>query len=132
MLELQLGEYHHQLERVPLKSLALAFVLAFSAFCAVPALAGERTLNVSAKNFAFLPGTITLKLHKRAKLRFVGTQGMHGIIIPDVGVNNVVTIGPTPVIVEVIPNKLGTFTAHCAVFCGTGHANMILIVKVVK
>ncbi len=115
-----------------MKSLALALVLAFSAFSAAPALAGERTLNVSAKNFAFLPGTITLKLHQRAKLRFVGTQGMHGIIIPEIGVNNIVTIGPKPVVVEVTPNKLGTFTAHCAVFCGAGHANMILIVKVIK
>lgn len=119
-------------ERFPLKTLALAFVLALGALTAVPASAAERTVKITATNFAFTPGTITLKLHQRVKLHFVGKQGMHGIVIPDLGVNNVVNIGTQPVDVEVTPTKTGTFTAHCAVFCGAGHANMILTIKVVK
>lgn len=107
-------------------------MMALSSFVYAPAAAAERQVNVAAKNFAFVPATITLKLNQRVKLRFIGTQGMHGIVIPDIGVNNVVNIGPTPTIVEVTPKKLGTFVAHCAVFCGAGHANMILTVKVVK
>ncbi|MDP9018091.1 MAG: cupredoxin domain-containing protein [Candidatus Eremiobacteraeota bacterium] len=115
-----------------MKNLALALILALGAFSALPASAGERTVKITATNFAFAPGTITLKLHQHVKLHFVGKQGMHGIIIPDLGVNNVVNIGAQPVDVEVTPSKTGTFTAHCAVFCGAGHAAMILTIKVVK
>jgi len=112
------------------KLLSIAFIIALTAVA--PAFAGERQINVAAKNFAFVPGTITLKVHQHARLRFIGTQGMHGIIIPEIGVNNVVNIGPSPSIVEVNPTRTGKFVAHCAVFCGSGHANMILKVNVIK
>lgn len=97
-----------------------------------PASASERQVNVVAKNWAFTPSTITLHLKQKTKLVFSASEGMHGITIPDLGVNNVVNIGPTPTSVEVTPRKLGTFVARCAVFCGIGHAKMILRIKVVK
>lgn len=96
------------------------------------ALASEPVVKVSAKNWAFTPATITLKLNQKVKLEFVSTEGLHGITIPELGVNDVVNIGTTPNEIEVTPTKLGTFEAHCAVFCGAGHANMILTIKVVK
>lgn len=114
--------------------------LAFSAliaalFCLVPLAApaaSEPTINITAKNYAFVPGTITLKLHQKVKLVFVATEGIHGITIPELGVDDIVNIQSTPTTIEITPNKLGTFVAHCAVYCGAGHANMILTIKVVK
>jgi hypothetical protein len=69
---------------------------------------------------------------RKVKLVFVATEGIHGITLPDLGVNDVVNVGSTPSEIVVTPSKLGTFVAHCAVFCGAGHANMILTIKVVK
>ena|SRR5215472_1971420 len=94
--------------------------------------ASEPTIKVMAKNWEFAPGTITLKLHQKTKLEFVSTEGVHGITIPDLGVDDVINIQSSPTSVEVTPQKTGTFTAHCAVFCGTGHEKMVLIIKVVS
>lgn len=112
-----------------LSSLAAAALLLLMP--AIAPAASEPTVKVAAKNWAFVPGTITLKLHQKTKLEFVASEGMHGITIPDLGVDDVVNIQSTPTDIEVTPNKAGTYTAHCAVFCGAGHANMVLTIKVV-
>lgn len=96
-----------------------------------PAIASEPQIHVYAKNFAFVPGTITLKVHQRVKLVFVG-KGTHGITIPEIGLNRIVTIGTKPSIVEVTPGRIGTFVARCAIYCGIGHGDMLLKVKVIK
>lgn len=108
---------------------ALAFLIAP---VAAPASASEPAIKITAKNWAFTPSTITLKVNEKVKLEFQSTEGIHGITIPDLGVNDVVNIGNTVSSVEVTPTKVGTFQAHCAVFCGAGHANMVLTIKVVK
>lgn len=96
-----------------------------------PAIASEPQIHVYAKNFAFVPATITLKVHQRAKLVFVG-KGTHGITIPDIGLNRLVIIGAKPSTVEVTPSHTGIFVARCAIYCGIGHSKMLLKVKVVR
>lgn len=113
-----------------LLSLISAAAMAAVCFASAPA-ASEPVIKISAKNWAFTPGTITLHLHQKTKLEFAAAEGIHGITIPDLGVDDVVNIQSTPTEIEVTPNKTGTFVAHCAVFCGAGHANMILTIKVV-
>lgn len=115
-----------------MKLLSFAFALALGALVCAPATAGASQINVTTRNFVFAPSTITLKLHHRTTLRFVSTQGLHGITIPELGIKNVVNIGPKPTVIVVTPDRTGTFVAHCAVMCGAGHANMVLTVKVVK
>lgn len=95
-------------------------------------MAREQQITVYAKNFAFTPGTITLKVHQRAKLVFVSKQGTHGITIPDIGLNNVINIGNKPTTVEVTPQRTGSFVARCAVYCGIGHGSMLLKVNVIR
>jgi len=114
------------------KLLSFSCALVLGALVCAPSNAGASQINVTSRNFAFAPSTITLKLHKRTTLRFVSTQGMHGITIPQLGINNVVNIGPKPTVITVTPGRTGTFVAHCAVMCGPGHANMVLTVRVVK
>lgn len=113
--------------------LSLISAAAIAALCSAPVPAAtEPVIKITAKNFTFTPGTITLKLHQKTKLEFVAGEGIHGITIPDLGVDDVVNIQSTPTDIEVTPNKTGTFVAHCAVFCGAGHANMVLTIKVVQ
>lgn len=95
-------------------------------------MAREQQITVYAKNFAFTPGTITLKVHQRAKLVFVGKQGTHGITIPEIGLNKVIAIGGKPTAVEVTPQRTGSFLARCAVYCGIGHGTMLLKVNVIR
>ncbi len=112
------------------------FVAALAAMLLVlptfPAQAATPTIHISAKNWACEPATITLHLNKPVTLVFVATEGIHGITIPDLGVNDVVNVSSSPSEVTVTPKKLGTFVAHCAMFCGAGHAKMTLTIKVVK
>jgi cytochrome c oxidase subunit 2 len=115
-----------------LKTTSIAFTLALVAALAAPVMAREQQITVYAKNFAFTPGTITLKVHQRAKLVFVGKQGTHGITIPDIGLNNIITIGSKPTTVKVTPQRTGSFIARCAVYCGIGHGTMLLKVNVIK
>jgi cytochrome c oxidase subunit 2 len=115
-----------------LKIISIALTLGLAAALAAPVMAGEQSTTVYAKNFAFTPGTITLKVHQRAKLVFVGTQGTHGITIPEIGLNKVIVIGNKPTTVEVTPQRTGNFVARCAVYCGIGHGSMLLKVAVIK
>jgi cytochrome c oxidase subunit 2 len=115
-----------------LKITSIAFTLALVAAFAAPVMAREKQITVYAKNFAFTPGTITLKVHQRAKLVFVSKQGTHGITIPDIGLNRIVNIGNKPTSVEVTPQRIGSFVARCAVYCGIGHGSMLLKVNVIK
>ncbi|GAC1393794.1 MAG: hypothetical protein NVSMB31_13500 [Vulcanimicrobiaceae bacterium] len=115
-----------------MKYLFAAFMITLAAVSVAPALAREQQITVSANNFAFSPETITLKVHQRAKLVFIGKQGTHGISIPEIGLNKVITMGMKPLTVEVTPSRTGTFVARCAIYCGIGHGKMLLNVKVIK
>lgn len=114
-----------------MKLLSAALLIALTASSIAPAIASERQIHIYAKNFSFTPSTITLKVHQRALLVFVG-KGNHGITIPEIGLNRIVTIGAKPSAVEVTPGHTGSFVARCAIYCGIGHGNMLLKVKVVK
>lgn len=115
-----------------MKIAVIALALGLAAVLVSPVMASERSITVSSKNFAFTPGTITLKAHQRTKLVFVSTQGTHGITIPEIGLSKIIVIGNKPTSVEVTPQRTGMFVAHCAVYCGIGHGSMLLKVKVIK
>lgn len=115
-----------------MKRLSVILFLAMVWLVGATSFAREPVVTVTATNWAFTPHIITLHAGQKVKLVFRSSDGIHGIAIPEIGVNDVVNIGADPTTVEVTPKHLGTFTAHCAVFCGMGHEKMILIVKVIK
>lgn len=116
-----------------LQTFVVALAVGLLVFPATPVRAAATpAIHISAKNWTFEPATITLRLNKPVKLLFAAAEGLHGITIPDLGGNEVVGVGPTPSEIVVTPKKLGTFVAHCSVFCGAGHEHMILTIKVVK
>jgi heme/copper-type cytochrome/quinol oxidase subunit 2 len=112
--------------------IAAACIAALSAFIAIPPASATQTVTIKAKNFAFSPGVVTLKEGQPTALTFVATQGVHGITAPDIGLDHTVTITNSPTTVTVTPHKVGTFTSHCAIFCGIGHAKMQIVFKVVR
>ena len=88
-----------------------------------PALASARNVTITAKNFFFSPSVVHLKKGQTVHFNLRSSQGVHGLNVPQVGINNV-TLTSKETDVTATPKKAGTFVAHCAVYCGIGHQNM--------
>ncbi|TAM78450.1 cytochrome c oxidase subunit II [bacterium] len=115
--------------RTTLMTAAILLGMTGIAGAAAPA---SKTVDISAKNFAFTPAVVTLKEGQPTTLKLVATQGAHGLVAPEIGLTKMATITNAPTTVTVTPQKAGTFVEHCALFCGAGHANMTITFKVVK
>lgn len=118
-----------------LKYLFVALLVAFAGVLAGgPALAGQspEKITISARNFAFSPAVVTLKVGQPAELTFVGKEGIHGLTAPEIGLTQTVTITSKPTTVTVTPLKTGVFIEHCAIVCGAGHPKMHVTFRVVK
>ena len=89
------------------------------------------SISITASNFKFTPGTITVHRNQPVTLRLSSAGGVHGIAMPELGIKNVMIQPGKVATVTFTPKKAGTYQVHCTVFCGAGHANMILTIKVV-
>ncbi len=105
--------------------LAGSFALAVSiwAIAASAAKPSERVVHVTAKKFEFEPSTIELKLGEPVVLEITTADRKHGLKSPELGIDAVVVPGK-PTLVHLRPEKAGTFSFHCSVFCGSGHEDM--------
>ena len=83
----------------------------------------ERVVHITAKRFEFAPATIELKLGEPVVLELSTLDRKHGFKSPELGVDAVIVPGKTTR-VRLVPDKVGTFTFHCSVFCGSGHEDM--------
>ncbi|VVB98770.1 Nitrous-oxide reductase [uncultured archaeon] len=92
--------------------------------------ATTKEFSITAKQFEFLPSTITVNKGDTVKLNLTSADVAHGIALPDFGVSKEIPAGET-VSVEFTADKSGTFTFFCNVPCGEGHREMTgtLIVK---
>jgi cytochrome c oxidase subunit 2 len=102
--------------------LLLAFLLA--------APAPERVIAVTAERFKFTPAVIELKAGEAVVLELTSLDRKHGFKVDDLGIDE--TIEPGKVTrVRIAPEKAGTFSFHCDVFCGSGHEEMVgeIVVK---
>lgn len=109
---------------------AVAFTLGFSSLPA-PAQATTTTINLVASNWKFTPGTITVHANQATTLRFTSTMGVHGVYSSELGIANTMIQPRKFTTVTFTPKKKGTYTVHCVVYCGPGHASMTFTVKVV-
>ena len=91
-----------------------------------------RTIELKAYRYSFEPETITVHEGEPVKLVLTSKDVTHGIADADLGIPNTVIFKGKTSTVTFTPRKLGTYKVHCAVFCGVGHANMVLTVKVIK
>ena len=85
---------------------------------------GPVVIEMTAKQWEFEPSTVTVKVRVPVVLRITSVDVKHGFAINEFGVN-VQNLEPGEAVdVEFTPDRTGTFTFYCAVFCGSGHANM--------
>ena len=85
--------------------------------------AQPRTIKVSAKRFTFTPSVIPLKKGEPVVLELTTEDIFMGFNLPDFGVRSDIVPGKT-MKVAFTPDKAGTFTFLCDVFCGEGHETM--------
>ena len=93
--------------------------------------AAPQRIEVTAKRFAFEPGQITLKKGQPVVLVLKSADVPHGIRFRDLNVEVKVGAHGTSE-VHFTPEKTGDFVGHCSVFCGSGHGQMILTIRVVE
>lgn len=86
-------------------------------------LTGEKVIRMSAKNFAFSPGTITVKKGVPVVLELTSEDRVHGFKLPEFKVRSDIKPGAVTR-VSFTPDKTGEFSFSCDVFCGDGHEQM--------
>ena len=97
---------------------------------ALQAASEPQRVEITARQFAFTPGEITIKKGQPVVLVIHSADVEHGLRIRELGVNVQIKPGKT-LEVKFTPNKVGDFVGHCAVFCGAGHGSMEIKVHVV-
>ena len=112
--------------------LTLLLLMIISAFVhTAVAQVAPRRIEVTARQFAFAPGEITLKKGQPVVLVLKSQDVGHGLRIRELNVAvKVSERGTTEV--RFTPQKAGDFVGHCYVFCGRGHGSMILTFHVVN
>jgi cytochrome c oxidase subunit 2 len=90
----------------------------------------ERVVSVRAYKFSYDPDELVVKLNEPVVLEFTTSDVVMGFNAPDFGVRATIIPGQTAR-VRIVPNKVGTFTFHCDVFCGDGHEDMDGTIRVV-
>jgi len=83
----------------------------------------EKVIKMTAKRFDYTPGHLTLKKGEPVILELTTADVLMGFNLPDFGVR--ADIIPDKVTrVRLVPDKTGTFTFLCDIFCGTKHEEM--------
>jgi len=90
---------------------------------AVLAQTRPRIVRVKARRWAFTPNTIALRKGEPVTLEVITEDVFMGLNIPDFGVRGDIVPGKTQ-LMTFTPDKAGTFTFLCDVFCGDGHETM--------
>src|SRR5207247_3206910 len=83
----------------------------------------EQVIRISAKTFEFQPSEITVKKGIPVMLELISADRHHGFKLSAFQLRADVTPGSVET-VRFVPDRTGTFTFLCDVFCGDGHENM--------
>jgi len=82
-----------------------------------------KEFSMTAKQWEFIPSTITVNQGDTVKLSVRSLDVSHGIALPDFGIREFLRPGKSTEI-EFVADKKGTFSFFCSVSCGIGHGNM--------
>jgi uncharacterized protein (DUF305 family)/plastocyanin len=104
--------------------------LALAMFALLAPAAAHPTIDVAASNWHFTPSTITVEAGQTTTLRLTSTSGTHGIASDELGISATTIVQGKFVEVSFTPRMGGTYLVHCSIYCGAGHADMVLTVIV--
>jgi len=108
-------------------TLALGSMLSYVAVQAAPR---AKVVKINAKRFVFGPNHLTLKKGEAVEIELTSSDILMGFNLPDFGVRG--DIVPEKVTrIRFVPDKTGTFTFLCDIFCGEGHERMQGIITVI-
>ena len=82
-----------------------------------------RVIKVVAKKFEFVPGEIHVKQGETVTLQFTAPEVPMGFNLADFNVRVDIVPGKVATL-QLTPDKTGSFTFLCDVFCGSGHEDM--------
>jgi cytochrome c oxidase subunit 2 len=82
-----------------------------------------RVIRVKARRFKYTPDVINLKKGEPVRFELTTADVTMGFNIPDFNVRADIIPGKTAT-VDLTPDKAGTFTFLCDIFCGDGHEGM--------
>ena len=87
-------------------------------------------IRISAKKFEYHPNKVRAKLGQPLVLVLTSEDRIHGFKMPDFGLRTDIVPGQETR-VSLTPDKAGSFSFHCDVFCGDGHEDMegVLVVE---
>jgi cytochrome c oxidase subunit II len=80
-------------------------------------------LDIVAKKFEYVPQRIVARKGQPLLLRFTAPEVPMGVQFSDFGVRADILPG-RPTLLRFTPDRAGSFTFHCDVFCGSGHEDM--------
>jgi len=90
---------------------------------AQPAQPKEKVIRIGAKRFDYTPGELTLKKGEAVILELTSSDVLMGFNLPDFNLR--ADVIPDKVTrVRFVPDKTGSFTFLCDIFCGTKHEEM--------
>ena len=102
-------------------ALGLASIATYVA--AQPAQPKEKVIRIDAKRFDYTPGELTLKKGEPVILELTSRDVLMGFNLPDFGLR--ADMVPDKVTrVRFVPDKTGSFTFLCDIFCGSKHEEM--------
>ena len=91
----------------------------------------EQVIRISASTFEYKPSEITVKKGVPVTFELVSQDRHHGFKLPEFHLRADIKAGVVEKL-RFIPDKAGTFTFFCDVFCGDGHEDMSGTLKVVE
>jgi cytochrome c oxidase subunit 2 len=81
-------------------------------------------VEMKAGKFAFSPSRPRVKAGVPVQLSILSTDGVHGIAIPGLKINQRLDRG-RETLVSFTPTQPGSYPFRCSVMCGQGHQEMI-------
>jgi cytochrome c oxidase subunit II len=82
-----------------------------------------KVIRISAKRFVYAPGQLTLKKGVPVVLELTSRDVLMGFNLPDFNLRADV-LPDKATRVRFVPDKTGSFTFLCDIFCGSGHEQM--------
>jgi cytochrome c oxidase subunit 2 len=90
----------------------------------------EQVIKILARRFTYTPNKLSLKRGIPVVLELTSADVLMGFNAPDFDVRADIIPGQTAR-VRLVPDKVGTFTFLCDIFCGSGHETMSGTITVV-